>query len=320
MTMKIAVIDDYQNVFRTLKCFPRLAEQDVTVFHSPARDEAELVKQLGDAEAIILTMQRTALPRSVIEQLPNLKMISQTGRNTGHIDLAACKERNIIVSAGGSGGPNATAELAWALILAARRHIPAEVEALKHGTWQTTLGQGLFGKTLGVYAFGRIGRIVAQVGQAFGMKVICWGRDGSLARAREAGFDVAASREAFFETADIVTLHIQLNAETRGIVKPADLARMKSEALIVNTSRAPLIEDGALVAALKNGRPGMAAVDVYEKEPVLDGNHPLLKLPNVVCTPHLGYVEQETYETLFSAAIDQILAYADGKPENLVEG
>jgi D-3-phosphoglycerate dehydrogenase len=318
--MKIAVIDDYQDVFRSLKCFPKLAGQDVSVFQSPARSEAELVKQLSGAEAIILTMQRTALPRSVIEQLPDLKMISQTGRNTGHLDLAACKERNIIVSAGGSGGPNATAELAWALILAARRHIPAEVEAFKNGKWQTTVGLGLFGKTLGVYAFGRIGRIVAEVGKAFGMKVICWGRDGSLARAREAGFEVASSREAFFESADIVTLHIQLNAETRGIVTASDLARMKPDALIVNTSRAPLIEDGALVAALKNRRPGFAAVDVYEKEPVLDGNHPLLKLPNVICTPHLGYVEQDTYETLFSTAIDQILAYADGKPKNVIEG
>jgi D-3-phosphoglycerate dehydrogenase / 2-oxoglutarate reductase len=316
--MKIAVIDDYQNVFRSLKCFPKLAGHEVTVWQVPARDEAELVEQLSGAEAIILTMQRTALSRHVIEQLPDLKMISQTGRNTGHLDLAACKQRNIIVSAGGSGGPNATAELAWALILAARRHIPAEVEAFKNGKWQTTVGLGLFGKTLGVYAFGRIGKIVAEVGKAFGMKVICWGREGSLARAREAGFEVASSREAFFETADIVTLHIQLNAETRGIVTATDLARMKPDALIVNTSRAPLIADGALVAALKSGRPGFAAVDVYEKEPVLDGNHPLLKLPNVVCTPHLGYVEQETYETLFSTAIDQILAYAEGKPKNVI--
>src|SRR6201994_1778520 len=176
--MKIAVIDDYQDEFRSLKCFPKLAGQDVSVFQSPARNQAELVKQLSGAEAITLTMQRTALPRSRIEQLPVLKMFSQTGRNTGHLDLAACKERNIVVSAGGSGGPNATAELAWALILAARRRIPSEVEAFKSGKWQTTVGQGLVGKTLGVYAFGRIGRIVAEVGKAFGMKVICWGREG----------------------------------------------------------------------------------------------------------------------------------------------
>lgn len=317
--MKIAVIDDYQDVFRSLKCFAKLSGHDVAVFHSPARDEAALVEQLKGAEAIVLTMQRTAMPRSVIEKLPELKMISQTGRNTGHLDLGTCAERNIIVSAGGSGGPNAAAELTWALILAARRHIPAEVEALKRGTWQTTLGFGLAGQTLGVYAFGRIGRIVAQVGQAFGMKVVCWGREGSLARAREAGFEVAASREAFFEHADIVTLHIQLNAQTRGIVTATDLARMKPDALIVNTSRAPLIEEHALVSALKNGRPGAAAVDVYEKEPVLDGNHPLLSLPNAVCTPHLGYVERDTYETLFGAAIEQILAYSQGKPINLVE-
>lgn len=316
--MKIAVIDDYQDAFSRLGSFAKLKGHDVRVFHAPAESEDALVEMLAGAEAVILTMQRTALPGSVLARLPDLKMISQTGRNTAHLDLAACKERGIVVSAGGAGGGNATAELAWGLILSAARHIPEEVQALKEGRWQTTLGTGLAGKTLGVYAYGRIGSIVAQVGRAFGMKVICWGRDGSTAKAKEAGFEVAASREAFFETADVVSLHIPLNKDTQGIVTAADLARMKSDAILVNTSRAPLIEAGALLAALKAGRPGRAAVDVYETEPVLRGAHPLLKLPNVVATPHLGYVEKDTYEALFGAATDQVLAFAAGKPINVV--
>jgi D-3-phosphoglycerate dehydrogenase len=316
--MKIAVIDDYQDAFSRLSSFAKLKGHDVRVFHAPAESEDALVEMLAGAEAVILTMQRTALPGSVLARLPDLKMISQTGRNTAHLDLAACKERGIVVSAGGAGGGNATAELAWGLILSAARHIPEEVQALKEGRWQTTLGTGLAGKTLGVYAYGRIGSIVAQVGRAFGMKVICWGRDGSTAKAKEAGFEVAASREAFFENADIVSLHIPLNKDTQGIVAAADLARMKPDAILVNTSRAPLIEAGALLAALKAGRPGRAAVDVYETEPVLRGAHPLLKLPNVVATPHLGYVEKDTYEALFGAATDQVLAFAAGKPINVV--
>jgi D-3-phosphoglycerate dehydrogenase len=214
--------------------------------------------------------------------------------------------------------PNATAELAWGLILAALRHIPHEVQQLKQGVWQTTVGTGLHGKTLGVYALGRIGGIVAQVGKAFGMQVTCWGRDASQAKARAAGYEVPASREVFFERADIVSLHIPLNKDTRGIVTAADLARMKSTALLVNTSRAPIVADGALVDALKKGQPGFAAVDVYENEPVVGGNHPLLKMPNVVCTPHLGYVEQNTYESYYGAAIDGILGFAAGKPVNVL--
>jgi D-3-phosphoglycerate dehydrogenase len=316
--MKVAVIDDYQDVFRKLDCFGKLQGQDVKVEHAPARNEAELVAQLHEAEAVILTMQRTPLPKAVLERLPNLKMISQTGRNTGHLDVAGCTERGIVVSAGGSGGPNATAELAWALILSALRHIPQEVNALKAGRWQTTLGTGLAGKTLGIYAYGRIGALMATVGRAFGMKVLCWGREASLERARQAGFDVAPSRAAFFETADVITLHIQLNTETKGIVAAEDLARMKPSALLVNTSRAPIIVEGALAAALKQGRPGQAAVDVYEQEPVLDGNHPLLSLERALCTPHLGYVEKATYEGLFSVAIDQILAFEAGTPINVI--
>lgn len=316
--MKIAVIDDYQNAFRTLDCFRKLDGHEVRVVSAPATTDDQLVAALGDSEAVILTMQRTALPRKVLDRLPHLKMISQTGRNTSHLDLAACKERGIAVSAGGGGGATATAEIAWALILSAARHVPAEVAAMKAGGWQIALGTGLAGKTLGIYAYGRIGSLVAKVGQAFGMKVVCWGRDGSMARAREAGFACAPDRAAFFSECDVISLHIQLNAETRGIVTAADLARMKPEAILVNTSRAQIVEDGALVNALKAGRPGRAGVDVYEQEPVLGGKHPLLALPNAVCTPHLGYVERDTYETIFAVGIDQVLAYAAGKPINLV--
>jgi D-3-phosphoglycerate dehydrogenase len=316
--MKIAVIDDYQDAFSKLSCFARLKGHEVTAFHETEKDPAKLAQMLKDAEAVILTQQRSAFPRAVIEQLPKLKLVSQTGRNANHIDLAACTEKGIIVSAGGAGNPNPTAELTWALILAALRRIPQEVQRMKEGKWQGSVGIGLAGKKLGVYAYGRIGSQVAGIGRAFGMKVVCWGREGSIAKAREAGFGIAASRDEFFENADVICLHLPLNKETRGIVTAQDLARMKPGALIVNTSRAPLIAEGALVAALKQGRPGLAAVDVYEVEPVLGGDHPLLKLDNVVCTPHLGYVEQGTYEAYFGAAIDHILAYAEGKPINVM--
>jgi D-3-phosphoglycerate dehydrogenase len=316
--MQIAVIDDYQDAFRSLNCFAKLKGHDVKVFHAPAENEDALVDMLRDAEAVILTQQRTPMPRGVLEQLPKLKMISQTGRNTAHLDLVACKEREIVVCAGGGGGADATAELAWGLIISAARHIPAEVQALKEGRWQTSLGTGLAGKTLGVYAFGRIGSIVARVGKAFGMRVVCWGRQGSLAKASEAGFDVATSREAFFADSDVVSLHLPLNKDTQEIVKASDLMLMKPTAILVNTSRAGIIESGTLVAALQNGRPGRAAVDVYEIEPVLRADHPLLKLSNVVCTPHLGYVEKDIYEALFTAAIDQVLAFAARQPINIV--
>ncbi len=316
--MKIAVIDDYQDAFRKLAGFTRLKGHDVVVFHDTEKDPAKLAARLQDADAVILTQQRSPFPRSVIEKLPKLKLIAQTGRNTNHIDVAACTDKGIVVAAAGSGLPNATAELAWGLILASLRHIPDEVQQLKQGVWQTTVGTGLHGKTLGVYALGRIGGVVAQVGKAFGMIVTCWGRDASQAKAPAAGYEVPASREAFFEGADIVSLHIPLNKDTRGIVTAADLARMRSTALLVNTSRAPIIAEGALVDALKKGRPGFAAVDVYEDEPVVGGNHPLLKMPNVVCTPHLGYVEQSTYDAYYGAAIDGILGFAAGKPVNVL--
>jgi D-3-phosphoglycerate dehydrogenase len=316
--MRIAVIDDYQKAFSTLDAATKLKGHDVKVFHTAAKDDAMLIDMLKGAEAVVLIQQRTTMPHQVIGALPDLKMISQTGRNTAHIDMAACKERGIVVSAGGGGTPNATAEIAWALILSAARNIPIEVQAMKEGKWQISLGNVLAGKTLGVYAFGKIGSIVATVGKAFGMNVLCWGRGGSLGRAMEAGFEAAASRNVFFSTCDVVSLHIPLNKETQSIVTAADLAFMKPDSILVNTSRAGLIEKDALVDALKKGRPGRAGIDVYESEPVLGGNHPLLKMPNVVCTPHFGYVERATYEALYGAAADQILAYAAGKPINVV--
>jgi D-3-phosphoglycerate dehydrogenase / 2-oxoglutarate reductase len=318
--MKIAVIDDYQDAFKKTKAYPKLSGHEVIVYNDSEKDPVKLAARLKDAEVVLLTQQRSPLPAAVIDRLPKLKMISQTGRNTAHVDVARCAEKGIVISAAGAGGPNATAELTWALILANLRHIPEEVQRVKNGEWQKTIGVGLSGKTLGVYAFGKIGSIVAGVGRAFGMRVICFGREGSTTRAREAGFEVAASRQAFFQEADVVALHLPLNKETRGIVTAEDLALMKPTALLVNTSRAPIIAEGALVAALKKGRPGRAAVDVYESEPMLDKENPLLSMPNVTCTPHLGYVEERTYESIYAVAVDQILAYAEGKPINVVKG
>ncbi|HEY7165246.1 MAG TPA: D-2-hydroxyacid dehydrogenase family protein [Candidatus Binatia bacterium] len=315
--MKVAVIDDYQNAFATLDCARKLSAHELIIYPDTEKDPERLAQRLKDADAVVLTQQRSRFPRAVIERLPKLKLISQTGRNAGHIDLDACTERGIVVSAGGTGRPGATAELTWGLILASLRHTPEEVTNLKSGKWQSTLGTDISGKTLGIYALGKIGSIVARVGQAFGAHVLCWGRDASKQKARETGYDFAESRAALFREADILCLHLPLNKETRGIVKPEDLALMKKSALLVNTSRAGLIADGALVDALKSGRPGFAAVDVYEDEPVIGAAHPLLKMANVTCTPHLGYVTRETYENYYAIVVDQILAFAEGKPINV---
>jgi D-3-phosphoglycerate dehydrogenase len=295
-----------------------LKGHEVAVYHDSVKEPAQLAERLKGADAVILLQQRTPFPRAAAERVTTLKLISQTGRNVNHIDVAACTEKGILVCGAGAGIPNHTAELTWGLIFSVLRHIPEEVQRLKAGRWQTTIGTTVVGKTLGVYAYGRIGSIVASVGRAFGMRVVCWGREGSTAKARADGFEVATSREAFFEGADIVSLHLPLNKETRGIIKHSDLARMKPTALIVNTSRGPIIEEGALVRALKEGRPGYGAVDVYDDEPVLNGNHPLLRMENVVCTPHLGYVDRDTYEKYYGAAVDSILAYAEGKPINVL--
>ena len=316
--MKIAVIDDYQDAFRTLRCYAKLKGHEVLVYNDTEKDPARLAERLKDADAVILTQARSAFPRVLIEGLPKLRLISQTGRSTGHIDIAACTEHGVVVSAAGFATPHPTAELTWGLILAALRHIPYEVQRLREGHWQSTVGICVRGKTLGIYAYGRIGSLVAHVGRGFGARVLCWGRDGSLARAKEAGYEVAESRKAFFAESDILSLHLPLNSETRGIVTGEDLARMQPAALIVNTSRAGIIAEDALVEALKAGRPGFAAVDVFEDEPVLGAAHPLLKMDNVVATPHLGYVERENYEIYYGIVIDQIRAYAGGNPINVL--
>ncbi len=317
--MKIAVIDDYQDAFRHLACAARLQGHELMVYRDTVKDAAKFAARLEGCEAVIMTQQRSPLPKTLVDQLPaSVKLLCNTGRNVGHIDVAACTARGIIVAAAGGGLPNATAELTWGLILASLRSIPQEVEQLKQGVWQTTVGTGAHGKTLGIYALGKIGSVTAQVGKAFGMKVTCWGRDASKAKAKALGYEVPGSREAFFAGADVICLHIPLNKETRGIVTAADLAQMKPTALIVNTSRAGLIAEGALVDALKKGRPGFGAIDVYEEEPVVGGHHPLLKMPNVVCTPHLGYVERGTYESYYGTVVDSILGYAAGKPVNVL--
>jgi D-3-phosphoglycerate dehydrogenase len=316
--MKIAVIDDYQNAFRTLRCYPKLKGHEVVVYNDTEKDPARLAERLKDADVIVLTQQRSFFPRAVIERLPKLKLIGQTGRAATHVDIEACTERGIIISAGGSGNSNATAELTWGLILSALRNLPYEARRLKEGQWQSTLGIGINGKTLGIYAYGKIGSIVAGVGKAFGARVVCWGREGSTGRAKAAGFEVARSREEFFAGTDILSLHLPLNKDTRGIVTRDDLARMKPTALIVNASRAGLIAKDALADALRSGRPGIAAVDVYEEEPVIGANHPLLKMDNVTCTPHLGYVTQESYEDYYDVVVEDILAYAAGRPSHVL--
>lgn len=319
--MKIVVIHDYADVLRGTRAYPRLKDHQVVIHTEAHTDPARVIEQVAGCEALLLTQQRVPLTRQIIERLPGLRFISQTGRNTNHLDLVACTTHGIVVSAGGSSGGGSpystTAELAWAMILASLRHLPYEVERLKQGHWHSTVGTRLFGRTLGIYAFGHIGGAVARVGKAFGMHVVCWGREGSTARARAEGFEIAASRAAFFEQADVLSLHLPGNRETRGIITADDLGRMQPTALLVNTSRAPIIAEGALVAALQRGRPGFAAVDVYEEEPVVDAQHPLLQLPNALCTPHLGYAERGSYETLYSLAVDQLLAFAAGNPINV---
>ena len=316
--MKIAVIDDYQDGFRKTQCFAQLQGHEVISYNTSEKDPLKFAQRLEGCEVLVLTQQRSFMPRAIIEKLPtSVKLLAQTGRNVPHIDAAACTERGIIISASGGGNSSPTAELTWALILASVRNLPAEVNNMQAGRWQTTAGIGLQGKTLGVYAYGKIGSGVAKVGNAFGMKVVCWGRDGSTARARADGFDVAASREAFFAQSDIVTIHLPLNKETRGLITAADLALMKPTARIVNSSRAPIIAEGALVEALKKGRPGFAAIDVYESEPVINREHPLVSMSNVLCTPHLGYVTWETYELYYAAVVGNILAYAAGAPTNV---
>ena len=317
--MKISILDDYFDTLRTLDCFAKLKGHDVTIHNDHVQDVDALAERLRDTEVLVLIRERTQIRAPLLGRLPNLKLISQRSVYP-HIDIEACTRLGIIVSSSQHAGtPSyAAAELTWGLVLAAMRQIPQQMAALKSGNWQTGVGHTLRGKTLGIYGYGRIGSVVAGYGKAFGMKVLVWAREAALAQARGDGYETAASKQQFFEACDVLSLHMRLVEATRGIVTSDDLARMKPTALLVNTSRAPLIAPGALVEALRKGRPGMAAVDVYEKEPLRDVHDPLMTMDNVVCTPHIGYVTRDEYELQFTDIFDQIVDYAAGKPSNVV--
>jgi D-3-phosphoglycerate dehydrogenase / 2-oxoglutarate reductase len=322
--MKIAILDDYQDAVRSLDCFHLLDGHDVKVFTNSARGVGQLAVRLAPFDALVLIRERTAVPRALLARLPNLKLISQTGKVSGHVDVAAATEHGIAI-AEGVGSPVAPAELAWALIMAASRRIVPYAGNLKDGLWQTAstnpqlngLGRSLKGRTLAIWSYGKIGKLVAGYGKAFGMRVLVWGSEKSRQAAQADGFASAASREALFEEADVLSLHIRLAEATRGIVTAADLARMKPDALFVNTSRAELVQAGALEAALRAGRPGWAALDVFEDEP-LAANAELLRIPTVLATPHLGYVEKDSYEMYFRVAFENIVNFANGKPGNIL--
>jgi D-3-phosphoglycerate dehydrogenase len=317
--MKVAILDDYFDTVRTLPCFRKLAGHDVTIWNDHVQDDAVLAERLKDTEALVLIRERTKIQAPLLERLPRLRLISQRSVYP-HIDIEACTRLGVIVSSDQHAGtPSyAAAELTWALTLAAARQLPQQVAALKAGRWQIGVGTTLRGKTLGIFGYGRIGAAVAGYGRAFGMDVLVWSSAASLERARADGYTPAASKQAFFTDSDVISLHLRLYPATRGIVTADDLGRMKSGAILVNTSRAGLIAPGALVAALRAGRPGMVAVDVFEEEPVTDPSHPLLTMENVICTPHIGYVSRDEYELQFTDIFNQILAYDAGTPINVI--
>lgn len=325
--MNIIILDDYQDAVRKLPCAAKLEHLNAKVFTNTVKGIGQLAVRLRDAEILVLIRERTHLPRALLERLPKLRMIAQTGRIGSHIDLQACTDLGIVVSEG-VGSPVAPAELTWALIMAASRRLPQYIGNLKHGAWQQSglrasnmpvnfgLGKVLKGQTLGIWGYGKIGSMVAQYGTAFGMRVIVWGSEAARRRALDDGLEAASSREALFSDSDVLSLHLRLSDTTRGIVNLQDLSLMKPTSILVNTSRAELIEDGSLVAGLNRGRPGMAAVDVFESEPPLAG-HPLLRLENAICTPHIGYVERDSYEMYFSSAFDNVLNYLAGTPTHV---
>jgi D-3-phosphoglycerate dehydrogenase len=326
--MNVIILDDYQDAVRKLRCASLMEQLNAKVFTNTVKGNGQLAVRLRDADVVVLIRERTHLTRALLEKLPRLKLISQTGKVGPHIDLETCSRMGIAV-AEGVGSPTAPAELTWALIMAAMRRLPQYIGNLKHGAWQQSglkagsmpanfgLGMVLKGKTLGVWGFGRIGELVAGYGRAFGMQVVVWASPSSRERAAAAGYALAESRAALFEQSDVLSLHLRLSPTTRGLVRAQDLALMKPTSLFVNTSRAELVEEGALVAALNRGRPGMAAIDVFEAEPILQG-HPLLRMENAVCTPHIGYVEQDSYELYFRTAFENVLNFMRGEPTRIV--
>ena len=326
--MNIVILDDYQDAVRKLACAEILEPYPAKVFTNTVKGVGQLSVRLRDADILVLIRERTQISRQLIDKLPKLKLIAQTGRVGSHIDVAACTERGVAV-AEGVGSPTAPAELTWALIMASMRRLPQYIANLKHGAWQQSglksqsmpvnfgLGSMLRGKTLGVWSYGKIGALVASYGKAFGMNVIVWGSDDAQRRAATDGFSLAASKDALFQQSDILTLHLRLAPSTEACVTAEDLARMKATSLLVNTSRAELIEPDALLTSLNRGHPGMAAVDVFESEPILQG-HALLRLENCICTPHIGFVEQENYEAFFSTAFENVVNFIKGTPTNIV--
>lgn len=317
--MKVTVLDDYYDTIRKLNCFQKLAGHDVTIWNDHVQDVDQLAERLAETQALVLIRERTQIHAPLIERLSNLKLISQRSVYP-HIDVPACTKHGVLLcSSQHAGTPSySTAEVTWGLILSAMRQIPQQMASLKAGNWQLAPGKTLRGRTIGIFGYGRIGRAVADYAMAFGMKVVIWASEQSRVCARADGFKVADSKQAFFAQCDIVSLHLRLYDSTRGIVTRDNLAQMKPQALLVNTSRAPLIEEGALVSALKSGRPGMAAVDVFESEPMRDRDHPLLNMENVICTPHIGYVTEDEWEIQFSDIFDQIVAFEAGKPINVI--
>ncbi|MFA5974508.1 MAG: D-2-hydroxyacid dehydrogenase family protein [Lentimicrobiaceae bacterium] len=314
--MKITILDDYQNVIESLKCFELLKGQKVQILHATEKNPDKLASLIADSEILVLTRERTEITDELLKKLPNLKLISQTGKISNHLDLSACTKYNIAV-AEGVGSPIAPAELAWCLIQNAYRQIPQAIEAMKKGLWQTNIGKALNGQTIGIWGYGKIGRRIAAFAKAFEMKVVVWGSENSRNKALNDGFLVSNSKEEFFSSVDILTLHLRLVKETTHIVTGEDLALMKPDSLLVNISRAELIEPNALENALIKGKPGFAALDVFESEPISDTNYPLFQMPNVICTPHLGYVEKNGYELYFSKAFENIIEFAKGNPINI---
>ncbi len=315
--MKIVIPDDYQDMVDRLECFSLIRHHDVTRYREPARDLAQLVERLRDADVVVSIRERVEFSRVLLEKLPKLKLIALVGRNSKAIDFAACTELGIPVATGKSNSPVAPAELTLALIVASRRNVALEAERMRRGDWPCTLSHRLRGSTLGIFGLGAIGQLVAEGGRGLGMEILVWGQQGSRDKAAAAGYAAAASKQELFERSDVLSLHVRLTRETRGIVGADDLARMKPTALIVNTARAELIAPGALLDALRKGRPGYAAVDVYEQEPIIDGNHPFLSMPNVLCVPHLGWAEWTNFELYFREAFEQIVAYEQGLPLRL---
>ncbi|MNS11881.1 D-3-phosphoglycerate dehydrogenase [compost metagenome] len=314
--MKIAILDDYQNAVKDLNCFQWLKDYDVTILTETEKNTILLAEKLKNIEILVLIRERTQINEDLLSKLPDLKLISQTGKIANHLDLPACTQHKVAI-AEGIGSPIAPAELTWSLIMNTVRQVPAAIEDFKNGKWQTNIGSTIYGKTIGIWGYGKIGKMVAGYAKAFGAKILVWGSENSRINAVNDGFESAKSKEDFFRLADVVSLHLRLNDKTAGIVKETDLLLMKPTAALINTARAELIEEGTLLKCLKTGRPGFAGVDVYENEPIYDSNYELLQMKNVVCTPHLGYVEKSGYELYFAKAFENAINYINGNPTNI---